>query len=126
MQFTQVYIIVGIAAAAAIAVGVLSLMQFSTEEYALDVDAFKDQADLFLSGRVILTNTGRSTLTNVVVDFGTEKVKLPSLAPGQKQMVSTPSDAPLDSVTVTTDEGIHIVKEYRTAQRIPGMIGGMG
>jgi hypothetical protein len=122
----QLYLIGGIAGGVAIVVMALSLMQYSTEEYALDVDAFKDQADVAGFGRVILTNTGRSALTNIVVHFGKDNVTLSTLTPGQKQIVSPPTDAELDSVTVTADNGIHIIKEYRTAPRIPGMIGGMG
>ncbi len=122
----QLYIIGGIAGGIALVVMALSLMQYSGEEYALDVDAFKDQADLMEFGRVILTNTGRSTLTNIVVDFGNDKITLPKLPPGEKQIVSPPTDAELDYVTVTADNGIHVTKEYRTAPRMPGMIGGMG
>ncbi|MEM2760114.1 MAG: hypothetical protein QXW73_04905, partial [Nitrososphaerales archaeon] len=74
----------GIAGGIVILVLTLSLMQYSSEEYALDVDAFKDQADLMGFGRVILTNTGRSTLTNIVVDYGNYKETVPKLPPGQK------------------------------------------
>jgi hypothetical protein len=122
----QIYVIGGIAGGVAILAMTLSLVQYSGEDYALDVDAFKDQADVMAFGRVILTNTGRSTLTNIVVDFGDYKETLPKLPPGEKWIVSPKSDTPLDQVTVTADNGIHVTKEYRTAQRIPGMIGGMG
>ncbi|MEM3084521.1 MAG: hypothetical protein QXU32_10575 [Nitrososphaerales archaeon] len=116
----------GIAGGIVILVLTLSLMQYSSEEYALDVDAFKDQADLMGFGRVILTNTGRSTLTNIVVDYGNYKETVPKLPPGQKIILSPQPDTPLDQVTVTADNGVHITKEYRTAVRMPGMIGGMG
>jgi len=123
----QIYVIGGgIAGGIALVVMALSLMQYSGEEYALDVDAFKDQADLMGFGRVILTNTGRSTLTNIVIDFGNDKITLPKLTPGEKQIISPPVDAELDYVTVTADNGIHVTKEYRSAPRMPGMIGGMG
>lgn len=116
----------GAAGGVAILVMALSLMQYSSAEYALDVDAFKDQADVMGFGRVVLTNIGRSTLTNIVVDYGDYKETVPKLPPGQKIMLSPKPDTPLDQVTVTADNGIHITKEYRTAARIPGMIGGMG
>ncbi|MFQ5941061.1 MAG: hypothetical protein ACE5KA_05110 [Nitrososphaerales archaeon] len=122
----QLYLIGGIAGGLALVVMLLSLMQYSTEEYALDVDAFKDQADLMGFGRVILTNTGRSTLTNIVVDFGDYKETLPNLPAGEKWIASPRGDRQLDHVTVTADNGIRITKEYRTAPRLPGMIGGMG
>ena len=116
----------GIAGGIAIIVMALSLIQYSSEEYALDVDAFKDQADVMGFGRVILTNIGHSTLTNIVVDYGNYKESIPKLPAGQKMMLSPKPDTPLEQITVTADNGIHVTKEYRTAAKIPGMIGGMG
>nr|AIF08519.1 hypothetical protein [uncultured marine thaumarchaeote KM3_31_E07]AIF08591.1 hypothetical protein [uncultured marine thaumarchaeote KM3_31_F07] len=96
----------------------------------MDVDAFKDQADVMGFTRIILTNTGRSTLTNIVVDFGNYQERIPKLPSGQKLMVSPQSGdfdiAELDEVTVTADNGIHITKKYRQTPKMPGMIGGMG
>ena len=96
----------------------------------MDVDAFKDQVDVMGFTRIILTNTGRSTLTNIVVDFGNYQERIPKLPSGQKLMVSPQSVdfdiAELDEVTVTADNGIHITKKYRQASKMPGMIGGMG
>ena len=109
---------------------ILPLIQYSSEEYALDVDTFKDQADVMGFARIILTNTGRSTLTNIVVDFSNYQERIPKLPSGQKLMVSPQSVdfdiAELDEVTVTADNGIHITKKYRQAPKMPGMIGGMG
>jgi len=122
----QLYLIGGIAGCVGIVVLALSLMQYSNKEYALDVDAFKDQADIMRFARVILTNTGSSPLTNIVIDFGDYKETLSQLPPGQKLIVSPKGDTRLDHVTVTADNGIHITKEYRTAPKLPGMIGGMG
>lgn len=122
----QLYVIGGIAGGAAILAMFLSLLQYSTEEYALNVDAFRDQADLIGFSRVILTNTGHSTVTNIVVDFGDNKETLPKLPPGEKWVVSPKSGTEPDHVTVTADNGIHITKEFRMAPKAPGMIGGMG
>jgi len=126
----QLYTIAGTAGAAAggiaILVMFLSLQQYSSEEYALDVDAFRDQADLIGFSRVILTNTGHSTLTNIVIDFGDHRETLLKLTPGQKIMVSPKDGTQPDHVTVTADNGIHITKEFRSAPKAPGMIGGMG
>ena len=119
--------IAGVAAGgAAILVMFLSLQQYSSEEYALDVDAFRDQADVIGFSRVILTNIGQSTLTNIVVDFGDHRETLPKLTPGQKIMVSPKDGTQPDHVTVTADNGIHITKQFRSAPKAPGMIGGMG
>jgi len=122
----QLYAIGGIAGGAAMVAIFLSLVQYSPAEYALDVDAFKDQAGLIGFSRVILTNTGHSTITNIVVDFGNDKETLPKLPPGEKVIVSPKGTPQLDSVTVTADNGIHIIKQFRTALKAPGMIGGMG
>jgi len=126
----QLYTFGGIAGVAAGGVAILvmflSLQQYSSEEYALDVDAFRDQADVIGFSRVILTNIGHSTLTNIVVDFGDHRETLPKLTPGQKIMVSPKDGTQPDHVTVTADNGIHITKQFRSAPKAPGMIGGMG
>ena len=126
----QLYTFGGIAGIAAGGVAILvmflSLQQYSSEEYALDVDAFRDQADVIGFSRVILTNIGHSTLTNIVVDFGDHRETLPKLTPGQKIMVSPKDGTQPDHVTVTADNGIHITKQFRSAPKAPGMIGGMG
>jgi len=126
----QLYTFGGIAGIAAGGVAILvmflSLQQYSSEEYALDVDAFRDQADVIGFSRVILTNIGQSTLTNIVVDFGDHRETLPKLTPGQKIMVSPKDGTQPDHVTVTADNGIHITKQFRSAPKAPGMIGGMG
>ena len=122
----QLYAIGGIAGGAAIVAMFVSLQQYSTEEYALDVDAFRDQADLIGFSRVILTNIGHSAVTNIVVDFGDYKEILPKLPPGEKWIVSPKDGTQPSYVTVTADNGIHITKEFRTAPKAPGMIGGMG
>ncbi|MGH9922340.1 MAG: hypothetical protein ACRD38_06275 [Nitrososphaerales archaeon] len=126
----QLYSMVGIGAAVGVGVAILamflSLQQYSTEEYALDVDAITDQADLIGFSRVILTNIGHSTLTNIVVDFGDHRETLPKLTPGQKVLVSPKDGTQPDHVTVTADNGIHITKQFRSMPKAPGMIGGMG
>jgi len=116
----QLYLIGAMAGGAAILVAFVSLLQFSTEEYALDVDAFKDQASLMQYSRVILTNIGRSTVTNIVIDFGSYKDTLPKLLPGEKWLVSPREGTNLDYVTVTADNGINIIKQFRTMPKVPG------
>ncbi len=121
------YLIGGIAGGAAMLVMFLSLVQYSPAEYALDVDAIKDNVNVAgTQSRVVLTNIGHSTITNIVVDFGNDKETLPELPPGGKVIVSPKGTIQLDSVTVTADNGIHITKQFRTAPKAPGMIGGMG
>lgn len=95
-----------------------------TKDFDLSVDALKDEQSLFTNARVILKNTGRLPLTNIQVDYGSEKEPpIAVLQPGQTVPVSPPASVQLDSVTVTTDEGITIVQKYRTPIKLPGMIG---
>jgi hypothetical protein len=122
----QIYVISGIVGGAAILAMFVFLQQYSLEEYALDVDALKDQADVLGFSRVILTNTGHSALTNIVVDFGDHKQTLPKLPPGEKWIISPKDGTDPHQVIVTADNGIQITKEFRRAPKAPGMIGGMG
>ncbi len=94
-----------------------------TQDYSLDVDAMKDEQSLFTNARVVLTNNGRLALTNIVVDYGVSEDKVTVIKPGEKMSFSPPEDAKLDSVTVTADNGIKVVKEYRKPIKLPGMIG---
>jgi hypothetical protein len=94
-----------------------------TRDYSLDVDALKDEQSLFTNARVVLTNNGRLPLTNVVVDYGDREEKVDMMQPGQKMSFSPPEGTRLDFVTVTADNGISIVKEYRAPIKLPGMIG---
>jgi hypothetical protein len=96
----------------------------ATQDYAISVDPIKDTEGQTNTARVMITNTGKLPLTNIVVNYGIGKVdKLASLSPGQNAMLSPPSDVPsfsLKSVTVTADHGIIVTKGYRTPIKIPG------
>ncbi|MEO9294671.1 MAG: hypothetical protein ABI347_03630 [Nitrososphaera sp.] len=94
-----------------------------TKDYSLSVDAMKDEQSLFTNARVVLTNTGRLALTNVVIDYGNGTETIGTMAPGAKVIRSPHEGAPLDSVTVTADNGINIVQDYRRPIKLPGMIG---
>ena len=95
-----------------------------TKDYDLSVDALKDEQSLFTNARVVLKNTGRLPLTNVLVDYGSEKEPpIEVLQPGESRTMSPPEGVQLDSVSVTADPGINIVQQYRTPIKLPGMIG---
>ena len=121
-----------VAVIAAIAGGIVAVALIAlyastipTKDYSLSVDAMKDEQSLFTNARVVLTNTGRLALTNVVIDYGngTEAETVGSIAPGDKVIRSPPEGTPLDSVTVTADNGINVVQDYRRPIKLPGMIG---
>lgn len=116
-----VAVAVGIVVAAVVAMFASAL---PTKDYDLSVDALKDQQSLFTNARVIVKNTGKLPLENVLVDYGKEKEPvIPVLQPGESRSLSPPEGVQLDSVTVTADHGIKIVQPYRSPIKLPGMIG---
>jgi hypothetical protein len=113
----------GLGAVSAIIVGLLLLSTIPTENYSLDVDPMKDEQSLFVNTRVVLTNTGKMPLTNLRVDYGSTTEYLSRLDPGQKVSLSPPSGSNLNTVVVSTSEGINVTKDYRKPIKLPGMIG---
>lgn len=102
---------------------IFSVFGAPTQDYAINVDPIKDNQYLFSTARVMVTNTGKLPLTNIVVDYGGKVDKLTSLSPGENAMLSPPQNSTLNSVTVTADHGITVTKAYRTPWKIPGMMG---
>jgi hypothetical protein len=121
------FIIIAIAAIAAVGgVTAFSLSKgvISTQDYEIDVDPFMDPQNLFVTARVMVQNTGGKPLTNVMVNFGDGHVlALGTLEPGQKVILSPPSENSLQQVTVTADNGISVTKPYRVPPKMPGMMG---
>jgi hypothetical protein len=113
----------GLGAVSAIMVGLLLLSTIPTENYSLDVDPMKDEQSLFVNARVVLTNNGKMPLTNLRVDYGSTTESLSRLDPGQKVSLSPPSGSNLNTVVVSTSEGINVTKDYREPIKLPGMIG---
>ena len=111
----------GIVAATMIAIVASAI---PTKDYDLSVDAMKDEQSLFTTARVVLKNTGKLPLTNVLVDYGSEKEPpIEVLQSGESRSMFPPEGVQLDSVKVTADPNISIVREYRTPIKLPGMIG---
>jgi hypothetical protein len=100
-----------------------SVFAVATQNYAINVDPIKDNQYLFSTGRVMITNTGKLPLTNIVVNYGGKVDKLTSLSPGENAMLSPPENSTLKSVTVSADHGLSVTKDYRTPLKIPGMMG---
>jgi hypothetical protein len=113
----------GLGTVSAIMVGLLLLSTIPTENYSLDVDPMKDEQSLFVNSRVVLTNTGKMPLTNLRVDYGSTTESVSRLDPGQKVSLSPPSGSNLNTVVVSTSEGINVTKDYRKPIKLPGMIG---
>jgi hypothetical protein len=115
-----------IIAAAIITVALVAMFASAlpTKDYDLSVDALKDEQSLFTNARVVIKNTGRLPLTNVLVDYGSDREPpIDVLQPGETLTLSPPEDVQLDQVTVTAKPSIQIVQPYRTPWKLPGMIG---
>jgi hypothetical protein len=120
-------ILVVIIAAAIASAGIIIVvygMNLSAANYNVDIDPLKDEQSLFSTARVMLSNTGKQPLTNVVINYdGQSTQTLASISPGQKILLSPPENIPLGFVTVTTCEGLNVTKPYRTPIKLPGMMG---
>ena len=127
MATYKFFIIAGVAGIAIIGIiTALSLTKgiISTQDYQIDVDPFKDPQNLFVTARVMIQNTGAKPLTNIMVNFGDGHIQqLGTLDPGQKVILSPPEDNSLLQVSVTADNGISIIKEYRIPPKMVGMMG---
>jgi hypothetical protein len=113
----------GLGTVCAILIGLFLFSTIPIENYSLDVDPMKDEQSLFINARVVLTNTGKLPLTNLLVDYGSTTESVSRLDPGQKVSLSPPSGSNLDKVVVSTKEGLIVTKEYRKPLKLPGMIG---
>jgi hypothetical protein len=119
-------VLIVIIASGIIAVALVAMFASAlpTKDYDLSVDALKDEQSLFTNARVVIKNTGRLPLTNVLVDYGSEREpQIDNLQPGDTRTLSPPEDVQLDQVTVTADPDIQVVQFYRTPWKLPGMIG---
>ena len=119
-------VLIVIIASGIIAVSLVAMFASAlpTKDYDLSVDALKDEHSLFTNARVVIKNTGRLPLTNVLVDYGSEmEPQIDNLQPGDTRTLSPHEGVQLDQVTVTADPDIHVVQFYRTPWKLPGMIG---
>jgi hypothetical protein len=115
-----------IIAAGIIAIALVAMFASAlpTKDYDLSVDALKDEQSLFTNARVVIKNTGRLPLTDVLVDYGSNREPpIDVLQPGETLTLSPPEGVQLDQVTVTAKPNIQIVQPYRTPWKLPGMIG---
>jgi hypothetical protein len=122
MRIMVIMLAVAITFAAALLTIVL-ISIIPTKDYSIDVDAMKDEQSLFVNARIVLTNTGRQPLTDVVVYYGNRNEVIKMINPGEKIYLSPPEGSRLDKVEVTANEGIKVTKDYRRPIKLPGMIG---
>jgi hypothetical protein len=81
-------------------------------DYRIEVDAIKVQ-DIVQISNVRITNTGKLALTNIRVDFGEGDIQVFNKLEAGKTIWISPKASILTTVTVTTSEGITLVKDFR-------------
>jgi hypothetical protein len=99
-------------------------MSVPTQNYEIFVDPIIDKQNLFDIGRVTIQNTGLKPITNIHVNFGDgDVVDLKILEPGDKILLSPPSENSMEFVMVSADNEIFVSKAYRTPPKMVGMMG---
>lgn len=104
-------LLIGIPIAVALAFAFLIPSYFIVPDYRVEVDAIKVQ-DVVAISNVRVTNTGKLPLTKLSVNMGAGDVQFfEKLEPGNTIWVSPKAEV-LSSVTVTSAEGVLIVKDF--------------
>ena len=116
---------VGIIGIMAIIFGLdIAKLSVSIQEYSLFVDPIIDKQSLFVTGRITIQNTGSKQLTNLHVNFGDGDIlDIKSLKPGEKIIISPPSDNSMQFVMINADNDIFVSKAYRELPKMVGMMG---
>jgi len=103
----------------------LLIKQESKVPYALEVDATKDTTDIAGTYyRVRVNNIGMYPLTSINVNLGKNDIQhLDSLPPGQSFFFYPKPDTKIETINVTTKEGISVTTDYRTPLKGIGLPG---
>jgi hypothetical protein len=113
-----------------VAVGILLTFYFYVTQinkpiFGLEVDPTKDTTDISgIQYRIRLTNIGSKQLTGIVVDIGKNDIQnLSLLDSGQSYFFYPKPDTTVNTVKVTTNEGIHIQSDFRSPTKVFGLPG---
>jgi hypothetical protein len=103
----------------------LFIKQESKVPYALEVDATKDTTDIAGTYyRVRVNNIGMYPLTSINVYLGKNDLQhLDSLASGESFFFYPKPDTELETIKVTTKEGVNVSTDYRTPLKGIGLPG---
>lgn len=103
----------------------LFIKQESKVPYALEVDATKDTTDIAGTFyRVRVNNVGVYPLTSINVYLGKNDLQhLDSLASGESFFFYPKPDTELETIKVTTKEGVNVSTDYRTPLKGIGLPG---
>lgn len=116
------------AAIGAIMVAVAVLVFFPlqpTQQYAIFLNPVIEKGNVGTEIHVIVQNVGKAALTNVKISYGpgSKYDLIPILNPGEKVNFSPSNVDEGVGVTVTTDQGIVITRQYVSPIALPGMAG---
>jgi hypothetical protein len=103
----------------------LFIKQESKVPYALEVDATKDTTDIAGTYyRVRVNNIGTNPLTSINVYLGKNDIQhLDNLTPGQSFFFYPKPDTELETINITTKEGVSVTTDYRTPLKGIGLPG---
>lgn len=103
----------------------LFIKQESKVPYALEVDATKDTTDIAGTFyRVRVNNIGMYPLTSINVYLGKNDLQhLDSLASGESFFFYPKPDTELETIKVSTKEGVNVSTDYRTPLKGIGLPG---
>ena len=103
----------------------LFIKQESKVPYALEVDATKDTTDIAGTYyRVRVNNIGVYPLTSINVYLGKNDLQhLDSLASGESFFFYPKPDTEVETIKVTTKEGVNVSTDYRTPLKGIGLPG---
>jgi hypothetical protein len=103
----------------------LFIKQESKVPYALEVDATKDTTDIAGTYyRVRVNNIGMYPLTSINVYLGKNDLQhLDSLASGESFFFYPKPDTEVETIKVTTKEGVNVSTDYRTPLKGIGLPG---
>jgi len=125
-QYTILLIVIASSIGAMTVFFGLDLIKFSvpTQDYEIFVDPIIDRQNLFDIGRVTIQNIGSKPLTNIHINFGDgDTLDLKILEPGDKILLSPPSENSMEFVMISADNDIFVSKAYRTPPKMVGMMG---
>ncbi len=99
-------------------------MSVPVQDYDVFVDPILDKQNLFDVGRVTIQNIGSKPLTNIHINFGDgDTMDLKVLEPGDKILLSPPSENSMKFVQISADNDVFVSKAYRTPPKMVGMMG---
>jgi len=124
MMRRRIYYIVTVAVATFVALYFYNI-QINKPKFGLEVDPTKDTTDISgIMYRIRLTNVGLKQLTGIVVYLGKNDIQnLPYLDPGQSYFFYPKPDTLVNTVKVTTHEGIYIQSDFRSPTKVLGLPG---